>query len=101
MKIVKVNIFDFGTSCHHGRFVVEASTGNVIEAFLARNENHRKGARYAPEDWGYVENILTPLYRRYTRLYKVQPNRWAYIKDYILDDPDAYWAEGAVGIYHC
>lgn len=96
MKIVKLNIFDFKTPCHHGRFVVEAATGEVIEAFSFREHTHRKGARYTPDDWGYIEHVLAPLYRRFIRLYKLKPSRVAYARDYILDDPsNHYWAEDA------
>lgn len=99
MKIVKLNIYDIKTACHHGRLVIEARTGEVIEAFLARDENHRKGALYSPDDWGYIENIIAPILRRYIRLNNLRPSRVAFARSYILDDPsNHHWTEGA---YFC
>lgn len=99
MKIVKLNIYDIKTACHHGRLVIEARTGEVIEAFIARDENHGKGALYSPDDWGYIENILVPTIWRFIRLYKLHPSRVAFARSYVLDDPsNHHWTEDA---YFC
>lgn len=101
MKIVKLNIFDLGTSSHHGRFVVAERSQEAVECFLCedRDTSSLNSWELSHHGW-HEENHAEAVYKRYIRLYKIKPSRVAFVKDYVLDDPDGYWKDEVLDIYH-